>query len=212
MDEDDTLIFGQFASVYFVDVDAGPDAFAEQTVAALLPYERVTPELNVQFTVTENHMVSAFLCRSAKRRHTGRTQVGQGEGRRPVCVIFFVALVVVRFVTPFVSLCGGGVKTRFLLFLRKRERHQKAQTDGACGYRPASFHCARTQGVLFLIELTCGMPQFSLVASLAPLAIPTPADPQVLTLTEFTGISKNGKKKETQKTFTQACTTVHAEL
>lgn len=57
VDEEDSSIFGQFASIFFVDVDAGPDVFGASTVDARLPYERVTPTANTLFTTTQNDMV-----------------------------------------------------------------------------------------------------------------------------------------------------------
>lgn len=54
----DSLLFSQFASVSFVDVNAGADAFAARTIDALLPYERVTPIEDTVLGVAHNIMAS----------------------------------------------------------------------------------------------------------------------------------------------------------
>lgn len=53
--------FSQFAQLFFIDVDAGPESLRNRHVDAVLPYDHVTLVRNTSFAVTENYMVSEVL-------------------------------------------------------------------------------------------------------------------------------------------------------
>lgn len=50
-------IFFQFASIFFLNVDDGPEAFGEATPDAYLPYERIIPTYGENLAIGMSHMV-----------------------------------------------------------------------------------------------------------------------------------------------------------